>query len=176
MDAQGFEESSRRVQAHIEQAYNIRIVTRDIPDPLTGDLDGSEIHIDHAVTAEQRLFLLGHLFGHTVQWNTDPAAYELGRPRIAPVDQALILVLMNYEEIAGRYALSLFHEASITSLDQWLADHTACDRAYLAHYYRTGQRLPFRSFWHDGTEPIEPLVIPSFPLLRHSFRADGVVI
>ena len=59
------------VQARLERHYGIPVVTRDIPDPLTGDLNGTEIHIDYAVTAEQRLFLLAHLFGHTVQWNVD---------------------------------------------------------------------------------------------------------
>ena len=51
------------VQARIEFAHGIRVVTRDIQDLLTGDLNG----------AEERLFLLGHLFGHTVQWNVHPA-------------------------------------------------------------------------------------------------------
>jgi len=45
-----FVEYSARVQKHLESFYGLRIVTRDIPDPLTGDLDGSEIDIDYAVT------------------------------------------------------------------------------------------------------------------------------
>ncbi len=76
-----------QVENRIQQAYGVRIITRDIPDPLTGDLNGAEIHVDYAVTPEQRLFLLAHLFGHTVQWNTDPAAFDLGRPRNPPVSQ-----------------------------------------------------------------------------------------
>ncbi len=36
----------RLVQARIAGYYKIPVVTRDIPDPLTGDLDGAEIHID----------------------------------------------------------------------------------------------------------------------------------
>ena len=67
-----FDEYSARVQKHLEDVYGIRIVTRDIPDPLTGDLDGAEIDIDYAVSPEQRLFLLAHLFGHTVQWKCEP--------------------------------------------------------------------------------------------------------
>ena len=53
-----FAEYCARVQDHVERAYGIRVVTLDVPDPLTGDLDGAEIHIDYAVTAEQRFFLL----------------------------------------------------------------------------------------------------------------------
>ena len=30
------------VQRQIEQRYGLRVTTRDIPDPLTGDLDGIE--------------------------------------------------------------------------------------------------------------------------------------
>src|SRR5260370_37635458 len=53
-----FDEYSARVQKHLENVYGIRVVTRDIPDPLTGDLDGAEIDIDNAVTPGQRLFRL----------------------------------------------------------------------------------------------------------------------
>src|SRR5271170_3126995 len=93
---------SARVEQHIEKAYGVRVVTRDIPDPLTGDLNGAEIHIDYAVTPEQRFFLLAHLFGHTVQWNTNPAAYELGRPRQPPVSPDSLPALMEYEREAAR--------------------------------------------------------------------------
>jgi hypothetical protein len=84
-----FADCCARVQHHIEQAYCLRVVTRDIPDPLTGDLDGIEIQIDYAVTPEQRLFLLAHLFGHTVQWNVNPDAFELGRQYRPPVEERL---------------------------------------------------------------------------------------
>src|SRR5882757_1079498 len=89
-----------RVEQHIEKVYGIRIVTRDIPDPLTGDLNGAEIHIDFAITPEQRLFLLAHLFGHTVQWNTNPEAYELGRQYQPPVDERLFPTILAYEREA----------------------------------------------------------------------------
>jgi hypothetical protein len=52
-----FDEYSAPVQKRLENVYGIRVVTRDIPDPLTGDLDGAEIDIDYAVSPEQRLFL-----------------------------------------------------------------------------------------------------------------------
>src|SRR6266852_259842 len=80
-----FAEYCSRVQQHVQGAYGIRVVTLDVPDPLTGDLDGAEIHIDFAVAPEQRLFLLAHLFGHTVQWNVSPRAFEIGKPHKPPV-------------------------------------------------------------------------------------------
>src|SRR5258708_8251535 len=92
-----FRDYCARVQEHLEQAHGIRVVTRDIPDPLTGDLDGAEIHVDYALTPEQRLFLLAHLFGHTVQWNVDPGAIALGRPLQVPVAQALLPAIIHYD-------------------------------------------------------------------------------
>ena len=96
-----FREYIKRVEQHIQSAYGILVVTRDIPEPLTGDLNGSEIHIDYAVTPEQRLFLLAHLFGHTVQWNVTPGAFELGEPRQPPVPEAELPALMEYERKRG---------------------------------------------------------------------------
>ncbi len=175
-DEKAFLAAATRVENHIKDVYAICIITRDIPDPLIGDLNGAEIHLDHAVTPEQRLFLLGHLFGHTVQWNTDSKAYEMGQPRRAPVDEALLPTLMEYEVTAGRYARQVFHDCGVNDFDQWLADYTAADRAYLACYYRTGSREPFQSFWKGGAALLPPLPIPRFRLIPRAFRPDGIVI
>src|ERR1700683_3568575 len=113
-----FADYCRKVEQHIQTAYSIRIVTRDIPDPLTGDLNGAEIHIDYAVTGEQRLFLLAHLFGHTVQWNLSLGAFELGRPQAPPVSEDCLPALMDYEREAARYALALLHATGIRDVDQ----------------------------------------------------------
>src|SRR6202051_3446100 len=112
-----FADYCARIEQRIERAYGIRVITRDIPDPLTGDLNGAEIHIDCAATPEQRLFLLAHLFGHTVQWNAIPGAFELGQPRKPPVSSACLPALMEDEREAARYALGLLHETGITSTD-----------------------------------------------------------
>jgi len=171
-----FAQYSRRVERFIVKHHRIRVVTRDVPDPLTGDLNGAEIHIDYAVTPEQRLFLLAHLFGHTVQWNVNPEAFELGRPRTPPVSETLLPALMDYEREAARYALGLLHETGITPADQWLADYAACDAAYLRHYYVTAEKREFLSFWREGTSRIEALSIPPFTPTLRSVRSDGIVI
>ena len=171
-----FDEYCDRVQKHLENFYGIRIVTRDIPDPLTGDLDGSEIDIDYAVTAEQRLFLLAHLFGHTVQWNVDPSKFEIGRQYRPPVNEELIPAVIAYEEEAACYGLAMLHEIGITSIDQWFCNYTACDQAYLLHFYRTGAKQDFRSFWTAHAPLIKPRPIPSFTPARRAFRMDGIVI
>ena len=171
-----FADHSAKVERHIEKAYGVRIVTRDVPDPLTGDLNGAEIHIDYAVTPEQRLFLLAHLFGHTVQWNISPGAFELGRPQSPPVSGECLPALMDYEAEAARYALGLLHEVGITDVDQWFADYAACDAAYLRHYYLTAEKREFLSFWRAGTLPLQAQPVPAFTPANRAFRSDGIVI
>jgi hypothetical protein len=164
------------VEKHLGDRYRIPVVTCDIPDPLTGDLDGREIDIDYAVTAEQRLFLLGHLFGHTVQWNRDPGAFEIGRIYKPPVEENLIPSVIAYEGEAASYGLAMLHEAGITTVDGWFSDYTACDQAYLLHFYRTGEKTHFQNFWREGCPLVEPKPVPPFTPVKRSFRRDGVVI
>jgi hypothetical protein len=171
-----FSEYSGRVQKHLESFYGIRVVTRDIPDPLTGDLDGSEIDIDYAVTPEQRLFLLAHLFGHTVQWNVDSSKFEIGRQYRPPVPEDLIPSVVTYEREAASYGLAMLHQIGITDIDQWFCNYTACDQAYLLHFYRTGQKGDFRDFWVSNAPLIKPQPIPAFVPTRRAFRMDGIVI
>jgi hypothetical protein len=171
-----FADFAQRAQQQIETRYKIRVVTRDIPDPLTGDLNGEEIHLDYAITAEQRLFLLGHLFGHTVQWNTDPTAFTAARQYTPPVDEKLFPAVLQYEGEAAQYGLWLLHEIGITQVDQWFSNYTATDQAYLLHFYRTGVKLDFQSFWREGAPMLNAKPVPSFTPARKVFRMDGVVI
>jgi len=165
-----------KVQEHLERHYGIRVVTRDIPDPLTGDLNGEEIDIDFAVTAEQNLFLLGHLFGHTVQWNTNPGAFDIGKQYKPPVDEKLLPAVLAYEGEAASYGLALMHESGITDADQWFSNYTAADQRYLLHFYRTGDKGEFHEFWREHAKLIEPKAIPKFVPRKRVFRMDGVVI
>lgn len=164
------------LERHVEERWGIPVRIRDVPNPFTGDLDGAEIHVDHDVDAEDALFILVHLFGHTVQWNVDPALRELGMVRGPGLPEATLAALVAYEHQACRYSLQLLHEAGVTELDQWLADFSACDLAYLVHFYQTGEKRPFRSFWRDGQPRLEPLAIPAFTPTRWVSRWDGVVV
>jgi len=171
-----FAEYSARVEEHLEHVYGIRVVIREIHGTFIGDLDGSEIHIDPAVNPEQRLFLLAHLFGHTVQWSLDPRAFELGGRYQPPVEENEVPAIINYEREAASYAMDMLHRTGITDIDQWFSDYAACDEAYLLHYYRTGERREFRSFWLDNAPPVQPKPVPPFTPTRRRFRLDGVVI
>jgi hypothetical protein len=171
-----FADHAAKVEEHIARHYAIRVVTRDIPDPLTGDLNGEEIDIDFAVTSEQRLFLLGHLFGHTVQWNTNPGAFDIGKQYKPPVDEKLFPAVLAYEGEAASYGLALMHEIGIGDLDQWFSNYTAADQRYLLHFYRTGDKGDFHQFWREHAKPVEPKAIPKFVPRKRVFRMDGVVI
>lgn len=171
-----FRETFNTLEAYIENRYAIRIVVTDVPSPFTGDLDGAEIQVDFANDAESALFVVAHLFGHTVQWNLDPAAREIGSRLVQNPDETLLQQLYAYELEACRYSVQLFHEAGIHELDQWLSDFAACDFAYLEHFYRTGEKREFRSFWREEQPLLQPLPIPPFRPNKWRSRWDGVVV
>jgi hypothetical protein len=170
-----FREAFAIVEKHIERRYGLPVVITDVPDPFTGDLDGASILVDHDLEAEDALFILAHLFGHTVQWNVSPSARMLGLIEVRAPSEQLLDELAAYEQDAARYSLQLFHDAGVRDLDQWLSDLAACDVSYLLHFYRTGEKLPFRSFWKDGTPLIAPLSIPPFHPTRWVTRSGTVI-
>ena len=164
------------LEPYIEGRYGVPVIIKDVPDPFTGDLDGSEIHVDYANNLENAVFIIAHLFGHTVQWNLSEYARRIGyEVQQSPSDERLI-ELETYEREACRYSLQLFHDAGIDDLDQWIADFAACDFAYLKHFYKTGEKRGFRSFWKAGQPPLEPLAIPEFHPTRWIARWQGIVV
>ena len=164
------------VERHVEDVYGLPVRIRDVPAPFTGDLDGAEIHVDYEESPENALFILCHLFGHTVQWNLSARAREIGTVIQSNPSPELMAELGEYEEEACRYSLALLHRLGITDLDQWLSDFARCDLAYLTHFYRTGEKRPFLSFWKSGEPVLEPLEIPPFEPQRWISRWEGVVV
>lgn len=164
------------LEPYIERRYGVPVIIKDVPDPFTGDLDGSEIHVDYAIDLENAVFVIAHLFGHTVQWNLSEYARKIGyEVQQNPSDEKLA-ELEAYEREACRYSLQLFHDAGVYDLDQWVANFAACDFAYLRHFYKTGSKLSFRSFWKEGQPLIEPLAIPDFRPTRWIARWQGIVV
>jgi hypothetical protein len=171
-----FREVFNAVEPHIERRYGIPVIIKDVPDPFTGDLDGAEIHVDYANDLENAVFIIAHLFGHTVQWNLSEYARKIGyEVQNNPTEEKLD-ELERYEREACRYSLQLFHDAGVRDLDQWVADFAACDFAYLRHFYKTGEKPAFRSFWKDGQPLLEPLLIPEFHPARWISRWQGIVV
>jgi hypothetical protein len=166
----GWTERERRFKAAydaverlIEARWHMPVVIGDVVDPNTGDFDGAQIVLDHTLDIEMALFVLAHLFGHTAQWASDPAARDLGTRYASERPPADLLPAIHvYERDASRIALRLFHDAGVRDLDAWLSDWAAADWEYLEHFYRTGERGDFRRFHREGAPVLEPLEIPAF--------------
>jgi hypothetical protein len=171
-----FREVYNTVAAYVEDHYGIPVVISDVVNPFTGDLDGSEIHVDYENSIEEAVFILVHLFGHTVQWNMSDYNRKIGyevqqNPSVEKLDE-----LERYEKEACGYSLQLFHDAGVRDLDQWTSDYAACDFAFLRTFYSTGKRSPFRSFWKDGQPLLKPLPIPDFVPTKWISRWQGIVV
>ncbi len=152
-----------RLEQHIEQRYGLPVMISDVVEPNTGDFDGMSIQVDYDLDFDLAVFILAHLFGHTVQWALDDEARELGtlygveKPPPEKMEEVRL-----YEQKAARYALQLFHEAGLGDFDQWLCDWSYADWLYLEHFYRTGEKAEFRQLLTPGTELLEALPIPPF--------------
>ncbi len=166
-----------QVEHLVEDRGGIPVTIADVPNPFTGDLDGSVIHVDHDLDVEDSLFILIHLFGHTVLWNVSESARAIGMRRPDETwTEPELAELASYEEEACRYSLQLLHDAGVHDLDQWVSDFAACDVAYLMDYYRTRDKKAFRDFWRDGAALQTPLPIPDFHPTRWLSRFDGTVV
>lgn len=164
------------IEPYIERTWGIPVRVRDVPNPFTGDLDGAEIHVDYDEEVESALFIIAHLFGHTVQWNTSEAARALGYQLYPNPTPEQARALHEYEFEACRYSMELFHRAGVHDLDQWLSDYSACDFRYLMHFYRTQEKRPFKSFWKTGSPLLTPLPIPDFHPQKWVSRWEGIVV
>jgi len=171
-----FQQVFNTVEPYIERRYGIPVIISDVTNPFTGDLDGSEIKIDHDLPLEEATFILVHLFGHTVQWNLSEYARQIGSKVQMDPSPEKLEELHRYEAEACRYSLQLFHDAGVKDLDQWLADFAACDFAYLRHFYATKEKKPFLSFWKDDQPLLQPLAIPEFHPTRWISRWEGIVV
>jgi hypothetical protein len=164
------------LEPYIERRYGVPVIIKDVPDPFTGDLDGGEIHVDYSNDMENAVFIIAHLFGHTVQWNLSEYARRIGTEAQQNPSVEKLAELEAYEREACRYSLQLFHDAGVHDLDQWISDFAACDFAYLSYFYKTGEKRAFRSFWKSGQPLLQPLAIPDFVPTHWLSRYGGIVV
>jgi hypothetical protein len=164
------------VERTVEDRWSVPVRIRDVPNPFTGDLDGAEIVVDYDLEIADAVFILVHLFGHTVQWNVSEEARRIAFHAPGQWTEDELIAVAAYERQACQYSLQLLHDCGIGDLDQWVSDFAACDAAYLLHFYRTGEKQAFRSFWLDGTPPLSALPIPEFQPTCWRSRWDGVVV
>jgi hypothetical protein len=165
-----------RLERLIEDRWEVPVHIQDVPNPFTGDLDGEQIMVDYDLEIEDAVFILIHLFGHTVQWNLSPERREVAFLAPATWTDEQLRAAMDYEAEACRFSLQLLHDAGIHDLDQWISDFAACDSRYLLHFYKTGEKRAFRSFWQDGAPVMPPLAIPQFRPTQWLSRYQGTVV
>lgn len=170
-----YRDASDAVIRHVLDRYGVRVESTGMAPPLKGDLDGRRILVGDHTSDEERLFLVAHLFGHTVQWNVSAELRRLGMTKPVKPGREELDALEAYERQACRYSQQALHEAGVSGLDQWLADYSACDLAYLRHTYTTGERRAFAGFWQSGHPLIEPLPIPAFVPTRWRRREQPIV-
>ena len=151
----------RALVERIENSYALKVNIGPVTGFYTGQFDGKEIWVDLERDAQEAVFILVHLFGHTVQWNLDEKLrlLGLGNPIVAEEDLPRIY---NYERQASQLGLALLEQIGELRLARWLSDCFGADWKFLKHFYRTGEKLRFERV--DGAdEPLlEPLPIPNF--------------
>jgi hypothetical protein len=169
-----FIDAYNKVDRLIEERYGIRSTIGDVLDPNTGDFDGESIKVDHTLNAEQALFVLLHLFGHTVQWCTSEEFRDLGQQTVNRATPEQLAKIEVYERDATRYAIQLMHEAGVHDLDQWASDWWLADWECLKAFYTTGAALDQNEVANhvraNSTPPLEPLAIPPFEPRRYVSR------
>lgn len=158
-----FKNAFDRLELLIEKRYGLEVSISDVIDPNTGDFDGERIMLDYTLDLELAVFVLLHLFGHTVQWNVSEELRDIGTELKPGIDAVTMHKIYVYERDATRYSIALLHEAGLEELDQWTSDWWFADWKYLEHFYKTGEKLNVRELLTPGkSERLTPLAIPDF--------------
>lgn len=158
-----FQDAFNRIERYIEARYGIPVMISDVIDPNTGDFDGATIKVDYDQDLEVALFVVIHLFGHTVQWNLSEENRRIGFDIRPGKSDEELRQIFEYERDACRYSLQLLHDAGVHSLDRWVTDWWYADWRYLNHFYKTGEKLDTRTLLRPGEdEVLTPLPIPHF--------------
>ncbi|HVT12194.1 MAG TPA: hypothetical protein VHE55_08000 [Fimbriimonadaceae bacterium] len=148
--------------ACIESKYGLRVIWRDLPEGVTGDLDGAEIVLDSKNDPETELYVLLHLFGHTAQWNNSAMLRRLGHEQPIHASHEKLASICTYEQNASRIGISLLHEIGHGELQEWISRFFWADWAFLKCLYTTGERPPMEVKWDCPCEVLEPLAVPKF--------------
>lgn len=99
----------------------------------------------------------------TVQWNVSEEYRKLGIDTNPGKSEEQLQRIYDYERDASRFSLQLLHDAGVHDLDRWVSDWWYADWEYLAHYYRTGEKLDTRALLRPGHgETLTALPIPAF--------------
>ena len=155
----------------IERAYSLKVNVGPVTGSYTGQFDGKEIWVDPDRDPEKAVFILAHLFGHTVQWNLDEKLRRLGLAVSGVTEQDLPRIY-RYEREASRFGLALLRETGELRLARWLSDCFGADWKFLARFYRTGEKVRFKKEAGADEPLLSPLSIPSFMPQRWPTRGS----
>jgi hypothetical protein len=135
----------------------------------TGQFDGTDLWVDLDRGGEEAIFILVHLFGHTVQWNLDPELRKigLGNTEVTPADLPRIY---QYERQASQLGLKLLEEIGETHLARWLSNHFGADWKFLERFYRSGEKVRFDIASGQEEPLLESIPIPKFIPQRWPMR------
>jgi hypothetical protein len=146
----------------IENHYSIKVILGPVTGSYTGAFNGQEIRVDLERNPEEGLFILVHLFGHTVQWNVDAGLREVGLAN-SGVTEADLPRIYVYEREASQIGLALLEQSGEFRLARWLTNCFGADWKFLAHYYRTGgEKLRFEIAEGQNEALLTSVPIPSF--------------
>jgi len=151
----------RSLAEHIERAYSLKVNAGPVIGSYTGQFDGKEIWVDLDKDPEEAVFILVHLFGHTVQWNLDEKLRLLGLA-ISGVKEEDLPRIYQYERQASQFGLALLEETGEFGLARWLTDRFGADWKFLAHFYRTGDKILFETEARADEPLLTALPIPGF--------------
>ncbi len=161
----------RALAERIEGAYSLKVNVGPVTGSYTGQFDGEEIWVDLDKDSEEAVFILVHLFGHTVQWNLDEKLRLLGLA-VSGVKAEDLPRIYQYERQASQLGLALLEETGEFRLARWLTDRFGADWKFLAHFYRTGEKVRFESEAGADEPLLVAIPIPRFIPQRWSPRGS----
>ena len=145
----------------IERGYGLKVNVGPVIGSYTGQFDGREIWVDLEKDPEEAVFILVHLFGHTIQWNVDEKLRVLGLAN-SGVSEADLPRIYQYERQASQLGLALLEETGEFGLARWLTDRFGADWKFLAHFYRTGEKIRFEAEAGADEPLLSAVAIPLF--------------
>jgi hypothetical protein len=158
-----------RITSHVVK-HGFALEYRDLEPPRTGIFDGLRIVIDPDVGFEMQIFILLHLFGHSVQWVAPSLESKLDALQHTTDKSRFMQVLHDYEYEAAQFGLQLLHAAGINNLDQWYSDFVATDWRYVERYYREDRIPPWNECVVQNSAVIHPTAIPPLQLRQVEVR------
>lgn len=125
-----------RTTEKVEQ-YGLRVDRCDLG-LNTGEFDGESIKLNSLCPSDMSLFVLAHLFGHTVQWCVSESARQIGLKKFsAPVDEVSLMLVKEYEKNASQIGASLL--VSVwdypVAIWNWVGNWFDADWKYLRDLY-----------------------------------------